>query len=174
MGLLLGLFLSFPSLSCFPLVSLPCLRRRLIFLLEIHAILQYIYVYLGGSAGKKNLPAMQETWVWSLGWEDPLEKGMATHSSILAWRILWTEEPGRLEFMGLQRIRHSWVTNIHGFLGGFVCLIFKPQQVLTRQSHLCNQHLDKEEQHYQNPKTPSRHFSHYLLSNGYSSLTSDT
>ena len=44
----------------------------------------------------KNLPAMQETQVQSLGWEDPLEKGMATHSSILAWRIPWTEEPGRL------------------------------------------------------------------------------
>ena len=44
----------------------------------------------------KNLTAMQKTWVWSLGWEEPLEKGMATHSSILAWRILWTEEPGRL------------------------------------------------------------------------------
>ena len=44
----------------------------------------------------KNLPAMQETQVWSIGWEDPLEKGMATHSSILAWRIPWTEEPGGL------------------------------------------------------------------------------
>ena len=44
----------------------------------------------------KNLPAIQETWVWSLGQEDPLEKGMATHSSILAWRISWTEEPGEL------------------------------------------------------------------------------
>ena len=44
----------------------------------------------------KNLPAMQETWVQSLGWEDPLEKGMATHSSILSWRIPWTEEPGGL------------------------------------------------------------------------------
>ena len=44
----------------------------------------------------KNLPAMQEIWVQSLGWEDPLEKGMATHSSVLAWRIAWTEEPGRL------------------------------------------------------------------------------
>ena len=44
----------------------------------------------------KNLPTMQETWVPSLGWEDPLEEGMATHSSILAWRILWTEEPGEL------------------------------------------------------------------------------
>ena len=45
---------------------------------------------------------MWETWVQSLGWEDPLEKGMATHSSILAWRISWTEEPGRLQSMGLQ------------------------------------------------------------------------
>ena len=50
----------------------------------------------------KNLPAMQETWVQSLGWEDPLEKGKATHSSILAWRIPWTEEPGGLQSMGLQ------------------------------------------------------------------------
>ena len=48
-----------------------------------------------------NLPATQETRVRSLGWEDPLEKGMATHSSILAWRIPWTEEPGGLQFMGL-------------------------------------------------------------------------
>ena len=51
----------------------------------------------------KNRPAMQETQVGSLGWEDPLEKGMATHSSILAWRILWTEEPGRLQSMGSQK-----------------------------------------------------------------------
>ena len=50
----------------------------------------------------KNLPAMQETWVQFLGWEDPLEKEMATHSSILAWRIPWTEEPGRLQSMGSQ------------------------------------------------------------------------
>ena len=50
----------------------------------------------------KNLPAMQETWVQSLGEEDPLEKGMATHSSILAWRIPWTEEPGRQQSVGLQ------------------------------------------------------------------------
>ena len=50
----------------------------------------------------KNLPAMQETWVQFLGQEDPLEKEMATHSSILAWRIPWTEEPGRLQSTGLQ------------------------------------------------------------------------
>ena len=52
----------------------------------------------------KNLPAMQETWVQSLGWEDPLEKEMATHSNILAWRIPWTEEPGGLQSKGLQRV----------------------------------------------------------------------
>ena len=51
----------------------------------------------------KNLSAIQETWVRSLGREDPLEKGMATHSSILAWRIPWTEEPVRLQFMGLEK-----------------------------------------------------------------------
>ena len=61
----------------------------------------------------KNLPAMQETQVWSLGQEDPLEKGIATHSSILSWRIPWTEEPGGLQSMGLQRVRHDWVTNTH-------------------------------------------------------------
>jgi len=55
----------------------------------------------------KNPPAMQETWVRSLGWEDTLEKGMATHSSILAWRTPWTEEPGGLQSMGSQRVRHD-------------------------------------------------------------------
>ena len=55
----------------------------------------------------KNSPAIRETWVWSLGREDPLEKGMATHSSILAWRIPWTEEPGGLQSMGSQRVRHD-------------------------------------------------------------------
>ena len=59
----------------------------------------------------KNLPVMQETWVRSLGQEDPLEKGMATHSSVLAWRIPWTEEPGRLQSMGLQSVRNHWATN---------------------------------------------------------------
>ena len=55
----------------------------------------------------KNSPAMQETQIQSLGWEDPLQKGMATHSSILAWRISWTEESGRLQSMELQRVRHG-------------------------------------------------------------------
>ena len=55
----------------------------------------------------KNLPAMQETQVQSLGQEDPVEKEMATHSSILAWRIPWTEEPGRLQSMGSLRVGHD-------------------------------------------------------------------
>ena len=60
----------------------------------------------------KNLPAMQETGVQSLGQKDALEKGMATQSSILAWRIPWTEEPGRLQSVGLQRVRHDRVANL--------------------------------------------------------------
>jgi len=63
----------------------------------------------------KNLPAMQETWIQPLGWKDPLEKGMATHSSILACRIPWTEGPGRLQSMGLQRLGHDWATNTFTF-----------------------------------------------------------
>ena len=59
----------------------------------------------------KNLLAMQETWVPSLGQEDPLEEGMATHASILAWRIPRTEEPGGLLSMGLRRVRHDRATN---------------------------------------------------------------
>jgi len=55
----------------------------------------------------KCLPAMWETWVRSLGWEDPLEKEMATHSSTLAWRISWREEPGRLQSMGSKRVGHD-------------------------------------------------------------------
>ena len=55
----------------------------------------------------RNLPAMQETWALSLDWEDAIEKGMETHSSILVWKIPWTEEPGGLQFMGSQRVRHD-------------------------------------------------------------------
>ena len=59
----------------------------------------------------KNLPMMQEAWVWFLGQEDPLEKEMATYSSILAWEILWIEEPGGLQSMGSLRVRYDWMTN---------------------------------------------------------------
>ena len=63
----------------------------------------------------KNLPALQKTQVQSLDWEDPLGEDMATHPSILSWRIPWTEEPGRLWSMGSQRVEHNWVTNTFTF-----------------------------------------------------------
>ena len=74
------------------------------------SLLYYICTFPGGSV-VKNPPAMHETWVRSLGQEDPLEKGMATHSNILAWRISWTEEPGGLQFMGSQRVEHDCTYN---------------------------------------------------------------
>ena len=61
----------------------------------------------------KLLPAMRETWIQSLGQEDPLEKEMATNSSTLAWRIPWTEEPGGLQSVGSQRVGHDWATSLH-------------------------------------------------------------
>ena len=62
----------------------------------------------GGSEGKRKISLQyRRPWVWFLGWEDPLEEGMATHSSILAWRIIWREEPGRLQSMGSERVRHN-------------------------------------------------------------------
>ena len=61
----------------------------------------------------KRLPAVQKTRVQSLGQEEPLEKEMATHSSTLAWKISWTEDPGRLQSMVLQRVRHDWATSLH-------------------------------------------------------------
>ena len=67
----------------------------------------YNFLDFPGSSVVKNLPAMQEGWVRSLFQEDPLEKGMSTPSSILAWRIPWTEKPGGLQSTGLQRVRHD-------------------------------------------------------------------
>ena len=61
----------------------------------------------------KCLPAMRDTWVWSLGWEDPLEKETATNSSILAWEIPWTEKPGGLQSMGSQRVGHDRAASLN-------------------------------------------------------------
>ena len=61
----------------------------------------------------KCLSTMRETWVQSLGWEDPLEKEMAIHSRTITWKIPWTEEPGSLQPMGSQRVRHDWATSLH-------------------------------------------------------------
>ena len=76
-----------------------CLLKNIFFLVDFWASLVAQRV--------KCLPAMWETWVQSLGQEDPLEKEMATHSSILAWEIPWTEKPGRLQSMGSQRVGHD-------------------------------------------------------------------
>ena len=76
---------------------------------EKKKILKYLFQALSTNMAQmvKILPAMQETSVLSLGWEDPQEKGMITYSSILAWEIPWTEEPGGLQFMGSQRVGHD-------------------------------------------------------------------
>ena len=83
--------------------SIPLYKPHLFFIhlfINSHLIAQMV----------KYLPTMRESWVWPLGWEDPLEKEMATHSSTLAWRIPWMEKPGGLQFMGSQRVRHDWAT----------------------------------------------------------------
>ena len=72
----------------------------------------------------KHLPGMLETWVWSLGREDPLEKEMATHSSTLAWRIPWREEPGRLQSMGSQRDGHDWATSLQSLVNPLHCVTY--------------------------------------------------
>ena len=88
----------------------------------------------------KLLPAVWETWVRSLGWEDPLEREMAMHSSILAWRISWMEEPGRLQSMGSQRVRHDWATLLSLLLGRKVMTnldsIFKSRDI-TLPTKVC-------------------------------------
>ena len=71
----------------------------------------------------KNLPAIKETWVLSLGWKDPVEKEMATHSSILAWKIPWTEEPVRLQSMGSQRVRHDLAAPKHNLIDILIVLL---------------------------------------------------
>ena len=93
----------------------------------------------------KNVPAVKETWVQYLGQEDPLEKGMATHSNILAWRIPWTEEPGGLQSMVSQRVRHDleintftslslkWNQEDRAFVGGFEEVIFLKRDSLSSE-----------------------------------------
>ena len=84
--------------SLFPFANLCCVRQ----ISGASLVVQRV----------KRLPARRETSVWSLGWKDLLEKEMATHSSILAWRIPWMEESGRLKPMGLQKVGHDWATSL--------------------------------------------------------------
>ena len=78
---------------------------------------------------------MQETWVQSLGQKDALEKGMVTHSRILAWEIPWTEEPGGLQSMGSQRIRHDWAT--HTFFHTMYAILYTLHTVLVKVTQSC-------------------------------------
>ena len=84
----------------FPALLLILERKSLVFIIKFEG-------FPRGSDGKESPCNAQEIQVLSLGWEDPLEKGMATHSSILSWRIPWTEEPGGLQSVELQRVRHN-------------------------------------------------------------------
>ena len=87
------------------------LFKNTIFLLQNFYVYLHIYIYIYLTQMLKKMPIVQETWIWALGWEDPLEKGMATHFSILLWRIPWIEEPDGLYSMWSQRVRHYWATN---------------------------------------------------------------
>ena len=119
--------------------------------------LEIFRAFLGGSA-VKNSPAMQEMQFQSLGWEDPLEEEMATYSSILAWEIPWTEEPGRLQAMGSQKFRHDLATkqqhrDIYIFMYQFSSV---PQSCLT----LCdpmNRSMRGLPIHHQLPKFTQTH-----------------
>ena len=102
-------------------VSLPCcqlVRRVVFFLLFFCLFIFLVCLFMASLVVQmvKNLPTTQDTWVRSLNWEDPLEKGMATHCSILAWRIPWTEEPAGLQSMGSHRVGHDWATNTFTYL----------------------------------------------------------
>ena len=102
--------LSFIWLSGFP-----------VFLLGIFYLDHLYFIYPVVAQTVKHPPAVWETQVRSLGWEDPLEKEMPTHSRTLAWKIPWTEEPGRLQSMGLQRVGHDWATSFS--LSYFICVV---------------------------------------------------
>ena len=111
----LCLFHFLPSGIRMSMTIIICLSHHCI--LEAWALLSFSLIHRCNRASLvaqrlNRLPLMQETWVRSLDWENPLEKEMATHSSILAWRIPWTEEPGGLQSTGSQRVGHNWATSL--------------------------------------------------------------
>ena len=99
-----------PELCTLPIHKLPCGSTRTSWINVSFFLFNLIFIYLFGLPWwlrLKNLPAMRGTCAGSLGWEDPLENGIATYSSILAWTIPWTEEPGGLQSMGSKRVGHD-------------------------------------------------------------------
>ena len=127
-----GFFIHQKNILCEPCLTSSCIQLKHFIIYSI-LFVTYFYVHVSPCISTfvlmfstmlwaslvaqmvKNLPAVQETQVQSLGQEDPLKKGMATHWSILAWRISWTEERGGLQFVRFQRVRHDWVTNTFHF-----------------------------------------------------------
>ena len=112
---LISVFIRHASFMCIHVTSVnnDSLSLKLVTIQSpIHTFSNYLLLSVYGTSPVaemvKNLPATWGTWVKSLGWEDPLEEGMATHSSILAWRIPWTEGPGGLQSIGSPRVRHDW------------------------------------------------------------------
>ena len=122
-----------------------CCQRRVgiqtssdhcLLLLAVYSTSLYSWGSPSGAA-VKNLPAMQETRIWYLDQEDPLEKEIATHSSILAWEIPWTEEPGGLQSMGTQRVRNDWSNLAHTDVMALLMIrfIFKIKQMAFTHEH---------------------------------------
>ena len=114
--------------ACFSL-DFFCVFMHSSYISAIYPLIESHLGFLGGSDGKESAcnSGRQETQVQSLSQEDPLEKGMATHPSVLAWRIPWTEESDGVQKMGSQRVGHDWATNTHIvplIWGCFVCFIF--------------------------------------------------
>ena len=93
---------------------------------------------LPGGSVVKNLPAMQEMWVWSLDWKDPLEKGMASHSSILAWEIPWVEEPGGLQSMESQELDMTEYAHTHVQKAPRLCYYAFSSDLMTKSHHFCS------------------------------------
>ena len=115
------------------------LKIKLIFVRVLNNYEKSLYIMFWGFPVAqiiKRLLVVWETWVQSLGWEDPLEKEMTTHSSTLIWKIPWTEEPDMLQSLRSQRVGHEWVTSLSLHL---IMLYFS--EILANQGKKCNVHL---------------------------------
>ena len=119
------------AVGCLYMKSAPC-RYQVMTVLQLSGF----HVTLSPTDNHYLMPAMWETWVQSLGWEDHLEKEIAAHSSILTWKIPCMEEPGKLQSMGLQRVRQNWATSLH-FNNNIIIIIITTYYF----SYYCTLHL---------------------------------
>ena len=123
-----------------PAMKVQNLNHWIARIVSINSILKYTYRASLAAQTVKNLPIVWETQIWCWGQEDPLEKGMATHPSILAWRIPWAEGPCRLQSMGLQRVRHNWATNT--FVGLLKLFLYSYTSFGSIFHEICPFHLN--------------------------------